>query len=434
MRAAGVAGAALSAIALVGCGLPTDGPRGEAIERTASITALPPSKPLPYCLVPVTPLVTDIAGHHIDRLAGRFTERGGPPRVQIGTGDVLSVTLFESAAGGLFFPIEGGLRTGNFLTLPSQIVDEKGNITVPYAGPIKARGHTAEEIQKEIVDALKDRALEPQAVVTVVERRNALITVIGSTGGGATAAGAVAGAGAALGGGVTGGGGSTRIPASLSGERVLDIIARAGGLGGSGQDTWVLINRNQKVAIAPFEALVYEPANNIFVYPQDTIFLYREPQTFLAFGATGHQTQVSFDAWRLSLAEALAKAGGLLDDHAEPRWVFLFRAERQKVAQELDPRCAVTDGTYVPVIYELDLRNPASMFLATQFPMRNKDIIYVSNSRTVESTKFIDHVRLINGALTDPITTALAAFALKTAINGTATASVLVGGVAPAGH
>jgi polysaccharide export outer membrane protein len=433
MRAAGLAGCALGGLVLAACGLPTDGPRGEAIERTASVTALPPSKPLPYCLVPITPLVTDVAGHHIDRLAGRFAERGGPPKVLIGTGDVISVTLYESAAGGLFFPIEGGLHAGNFLTLPPQIVDEKGDITVPYAGQIRARGHTAQEIQQKIVDALKDRALEPQAVVSVVERRNALITVLG-TGGGATAAGAVAGAGATLGGGVTGGGGSTRVPASLSGERVLDVIARAGGLSSAAQDTWVLVNRNQKVAIAPFEALVYEPANNIFVYPQDVVFLYREPQTFLAFGATGHQGQVPFDTWRISLAEALAKAGGLLDDHAEPRWMFLFRAERQKVAQELDPRCAVTDGAFVPVIYELDLRNPASMFLATQFPMRNKDVLYVSNARSVEGTKFINYVTLINSALTDPINTAIAAFALKTAISGTTTASVLVGGVTAAGH
>jgi polysaccharide export outer membrane protein len=421
MRAAVLAGAALAGLTLVGCSLPTDGPRGEAIERTASIRAVSESKPLPYCLVPVTPLVTDIAGHHIERLAGRFSDRTGPVRVQTGTGDVVSVTLFESAAGGLFFPLEGGLRTGNFLTLPNQVVDEKGDITVPYAGAIRARGRTAQEIQQAIVDALKDRALEPQAVVTVVERHYAMVTVLGTAPPTAVTGGTFTGGAA--------GGGTNRIPASLSGERVLDTIARAGGLTGTPQDTWVMINRDQKIAIAPFEALAYEPANNIFIQPQDVIFLYREPQTFLAFGATGRQAQVPFDSWRLSLAEALAKAGGLLDDHAEPRWVFLFRAERQKVAQELDPRCAVTDGQYVPVIYELDLRDPASMFLATQFPMRNKDVIYVSNARAVEETKFINYVRLINGALTDPINTALSAYALKAAIKGTASASVLVGGV-----
>jgi polysaccharide export outer membrane protein len=126
------------------------------------------------------------------------------------------------------------------------------------------------------------------------------------------------------------------------------------------------------------------------------------------------------------MAEALARAGGLLDDRAEPRWVFLYRAERQHIAQELDPRCATTDGTFVPVIYEADLRDPPSLFLVTQFPMRNKDIIYISNSRSVESSKFFTYVRLIDATLTDPINTAIAAYALKAAVNGTSTSSVLI--------
>ena len=42
--------------------------------------------------------------------------------------------------------------------------------------------------------------------------------------------------------------------------------------------------------MAPFGALVYEPANNIYVHPNDTIYLYREPQTFLTFGALGQPT------------------------------------------------------------------------------------------------------------------------------------------------
>ena len=395
---------ALAVLTLGGCGIPTSGPLGEAVEWHATAHVESDSKKLPYCLVPVTPRVVDVVNRHRERLAGQFSDRQGPATVQIGIGDVLTVTLFESAAGGLFFPIEGGLRNGNFLTLPNQIVDNKGDITIPYAGPIRAAGHTPQEIQTEIVDALKSRALEPQAVVTVVERRNAMISVLGEVNA------------------------AVRFPASTSGERVLDAISRAGGLRDHGQDTWVMVDRNHKVAVAPFEALVYEPANNIYVRAQDVVYVYKEPQTFLAFGATGKQGQIQFEAWRLTLAEGLAKAGGLLDDRAEPGWVFLYRSERQKVAQELGAKCAVTDGPYVPVIYEIDLRSPPSMFLATQFPMRNKDVIYISNARSVEGTKFMNYVRLFNATLQDPINTAISAYALKAAINGVSSSAVLVGG------
>ena len=86
-----------------------------------------------------------------------------------------------------------------------------------------------------------------------------------------------------------------------------------------------MLEREGKRALAPFGALVYEPINNIFAHPNDTIYMYREPQTFLAFGASGTQGQFNFDAWRLSLAEAVAKAGGLNDNVADRNPWFLYR-------------------------------------------------------------------------------------------------------------
>ena len=396
-----VAGGVL--LALAGCGMPTSGPRGDAVEWRAAVRVSSPER-LPYCLVSVTPRVADIVARSQYRLAGQFSDRRGPTTVQIGAGDVISVTLFEAAAGGLFFPLEGGLRNGNFLTLPNQIVDDQGSITVPYAGAIRAKGRTAQQIQTAIVDSLKGRALEPQAVVTVVERRNAMVSVLGEVG---TA---------------------MRFPANVSGDRVLDAIARAGGLKGPGQDSWVLLERRGKIAVAPFEALTHETGNNIYVQPQDTVYVYREPQTFLAIGAAGKQGQIPFDAWRLTLAEALAKAGGLLDERAEPGWVFLYRAERRQVAQQLDNSCGVNDGPYVPVIYEIDLRDPSTLFLASHLPMRNKDIIYVSNARSVETAKFMQHVRLLNQTIQDPIQTAIGAYILKAQIAGQSVGGVVITG------
>jgi polysaccharide export outer membrane protein len=390
---------ASAALGQSGC-VPTTGPRGELVEWSAT-TRVKYDEKLPYCLVSISPPVTQIVGSHQQRLAGRFSDRRAPTRVQIGIGDVISVTLYESGAGGLFFPLEGGLRTGNFLTLPNQIVDDRGMITVPYGGTIVARGRTEQEIQAAIVSALQGRALEPQAVVTVVERRNAMVSVVGEVG---------------L---------AVRFPASVAGERVLDAIARAGGIRSQGQDTWVLLERRSRVAVAPFEALIHEPANNIYVHPQDTIYVYKEPQTFLALGAFSKQGQVPFDAWRLTLAEALAKGGGLLDDHAEPAWVFVYRAERQQVAQELDRDCAVTQGPYVPVVYQLNLRDPAGLFLATQFPVRNKDAIYISNSRTVEAQKLMEHIRILNATIKEPVDTAISVYTLKSLIKGTATGVVV---------
>jgi protein involved in polysaccharide export with SLBB domain len=70
--------------------------------------------------------------------ANSANARRPPPRgIMLGVGDVVSITIFESL-GGLFFPNDAGARPGNFVTLPNQMADSNGNITVPYAGIIRA--------------------------------------------------------------------------------------------------------------------------------------------------------------------------------------------------------------------------------------------------------------------------------------------------------
>jgi polysaccharide export outer membrane protein len=369
---------------------------------------------LPYSLVRLTPQTVDILAHNVPRLAGAFADTSPPKDIRFGIGDVVSVTIFEAAAGGLFIPAEASVRPGNFITLPNQQVDSKGNISIPYAGDIRARGRTQVEVQQSIVDALKNRAIEPQAVVTLVDQRTSLISVLGDVNA------------------------PSRFPASHAGERILDAITRAGGPKNQGYDEWLMLDREGRRALAPFGALVYEPANNIYVHPNDTVYLYREPQTFLAFGAlalggggtsgAGGQGQFNFDAWRLSLAEAVAKAGGLSDGLADPTAVFLYRGETREVATQLGIDCSKFEGPIIPVIYSVDLRNPAGYFLATKFEMRNKDVLYVSNSPTVELTKAMSFFRMVVGTVNDPMVAAINFYALKAAIKGTSTTTTIVGG------
>ncbi len=218
----------------------------------------------------------------------------------------------------------------------------------------------------------------------------------------------------------------------LTPERMLDAITRAGGPAGPGQDEWVMLERDGRRALSPFGALLYEPANNILVHPNDTIYLYREPQTFLAFGALGSQQQIPFGAWRISLAEAVAKAGGLADGVADPASVFLYRGETRDVAEAMGIDCSPFQGPIIPVIYNINFRNPASYFLATTLEMRNKDVIYVSNSVSTEASKFLNYVRLINATINDPISNAINAYTLKNIIQtGTTNTAIITGATTP---
>ncbi|MGN6284147.1 MAG: polysaccharide biosynthesis/export family protein [Afipia sp.] len=362
-------------------------------------TAEPDS--LPYAFVKLEPNVVKILAQYTPRLSTAFANRSPPKAFRFGIGDTVSVTIFEAAAGGLFIPAEAGVRPGNYVTIPNQAVDNHGNISVPYAGAITAKGKTPSEVQQAIVAALKNRAIDPQAVVSLVDQKASLISVLGDV----RAAG--------------------RFPASASGERILDAITRAGGPNSQGYDVWVTLERAGHRASVPFGALVYEPTNNIYVLPNDTIYLYSQPQTFVAFGAAGTQGQYKFDAWRLTLAEAVGKHGGLSDSLADPASVFLYRGETREVAERLGIDCSKFLGPIIPVIYNVNLRDPSGYFLAQTFEMRNKDVIYISNAASVETTKFLNFLRTIMATANDPIIYATNGYALKAAINGVGSTTII---------
>jgi polysaccharide biosynthesis/export protein len=371
------------------------------------------SETVPYALVKLTTPVMDIlAAHEPKGLAGAFTDRRPPKNITFGIGDVVDVTIFEAAAGGLFIPLEAGVRPGNFVTLPPQIVDNNGNITVPYAGLIKAAGRTNVQVQDEIVEKIKNRAIEPQVIVALEQQRTSLISVIGSVNTPLRFA----------------------MPATGAQDRVLDTITRAGGISGPGYASWVMLERGGKRATVPFENLVMEPKNNIFVLPGDRIYVYQEEQKFISFGAFGvntvnttSQAQIPFGAWRLNLAEALGKAGGLSEFLADASSVFIYRQEPREVAELLGTDMTKFSGPLVPVIFWISFRDPGGYFLATRFQMRNDDIVFAANSASVESGKFLAYVTQVATTATSvlvgiqnvPITTQ--ALHTKTLIGATPT-------------
>jgi polysaccharide export outer membrane protein len=94
------------------------------------------------------------------------------------------------------------------------------------------------------------------------------------------------------------------------------------------------------------------------------------------------------------------------------------------VAEQLGIDCSPFTGPIIPVIYDINLRDPAGYFLASQFEMRNKDVIYIANAQSVDVGKFLNYVRLIIATANDPVTNANNVVALKNALNGVPTAIV----------
>src|SRR6516165_4113117 len=212
------------------------------------------------------------------------------------------------------------------VAIPEQVVGADGGVSVPFAGRIPVAGRSTVDVQRGIEQRLAEKAIEPQVIVTITKS-----VTYAATGSGEVVSGA-------------------RIPLSVNGDRLLDVIALAGGGKAPVYDTFIRLSREGVTATIPMETLVSVPAENIYAWPADVLTLVRIPQTFSVFGATGQNADVNFSSEKVTLAEALAKAGGLLDLRADPAGVFLFRFEPPRVVGALKaPPLAIGPGGTSPV-------------------------------------------------------------------------------------
>lgn len=347
--------ALLAATALSACSVvPSSGPtRSAVVAQGATVNA-------PFLLVPISDFAIErLAKFPGPSLYGKFGDYRGALEQRVGVGDTVTVNIFEAAGGGLFSqPVAAGQTSGSHsAVLPPQVVQRDGSITVPYAGRVEVNGKTTTEISKIIVERLTGKAIEPQIVVSLSKNLATSVTVTGE---------AVAGA---------------RVPLTAAGDRILDLVAEAGGITTPASETFVDLTRGNKTVRVPYQTLLNDPKENIFARPGDTLTLVRYPLTFTAVGATSANSVVPFSAIGISLAEAVGKASGILDTRADPEGVFVFRYEPVSVVKSfpgLTPKQAALN--LVPVVYLINMRDPSAMFLAQRFAMHDKDILFVSNS------------------------------------------------------
>jgi polysaccharide export outer membrane protein len=190
---------------------------------------------------------------------------------------------------------------------------------------------------------------------------------------------------------------SVTIPAQPVGQDGAISVPYAGRISVAGR-TPPEVSRGGITATIPMATLVSDPAENIYAWPGDVLTLILVPQSFSVLGAAGTNAQLNFTAEKMTLAEAIAKAGGLLDQRADPAGIFLFRYEPAAVVDALKaPNLATGPGGTSPVVYRIDLSDALAYFLAQRFPVEDKDIIFVANAQLNEMRKFFDLLSTLTG-------------------------------------
>lgn len=301
-------------------------------------------------------------------LAATFGNNLPAPNRTISKGDVLAVTIWEATAGtsSASSGSSSGPQVGiQATTVPPQMVNPKGDITVPFVGQIHVAGRSTVEVQHAIVRRLDGQAVKPQVLVTIVNDQSNLISVIGDVKK------------------------PDQYPLGVNGTRVLDAIARAGGSVAPAFDTIVQLTRRGTQRRVRLSQLLANPSENIFLEPEDVLYLLRDPEYVAVLGATKNNMRVEFGTERLTLAEVIGQSGGLVDIQAEPAGVFVFRLEPSDLVETLSTGhpARKIDRTLIPVVFQDDMRDPNGIFLAQAFDMNNKDIVYVANTQSVQLGK-----------------------------------------------
>ena len=380
-------------LCLAGCGgLPAAAPTSAQLIRTQD-------ENWEVYIVKVTSLVTKaLASYQGPSFPPALRMAKYTPSVALKPGDTVGITVYETAGSTLFSGTVPALMTGTpgmpapqSSTLPLQIVETDGRITVPYVGRVSVAGRTPSQAAALIQEGLSAQTVRPQVVVSLVGNTSNTVSV----GGEVNKAGLM--------------------PLTLRGERLLDVVAWGGGPKFPAIQVDLRLMRGQQVVSIPLQQVMSSPAENIVAQPNDAIVLVRNPKTFLVMGQTLKVNQYPFETETVTLAEGIARAGGAVEATANLSGVYLFRyepaafartvlsADRQAVdASYVASRAGALDGgTDAPVIYRIDLTQADGYFLAQQVQLRDKDVVLITTADSVQFLKLMQVIRSITGAYYD---------------------------------
>lgn len=347
--------AALAPLALAACAsLPSNGPTAHDIVKAAQAPGATFRVVEIDSPTTATPPATAAAEPRLSVLA----QEPAPVDI-IRPGDTLQITVYE--VGAALFAAPGanaaaaqasvaGAPAASGATLPPMVVGRDGTVGVPYVGPVQAAGLTPAQLADVIDQRLAGKSQSPQTVVSIRDDVGTAVIVMGEV--------------------KTPG----RRPLTLARERLLDAIALSGGPSEARYEADVRVTRSGRSIEEPLTDIASGGPDDILLQPGDRIDVISRPRSFEIFGAAGRVSEIPFQKPRITLAEAVARGGGPLDYQADPTAVFLFRPSE--------------GAKPVANIYRLNLKDPRAWFVAQNFDVHDRDIVFIANARTNAVQKF----------------------------------------------
>lgn len=254
---------------------------------------------------------------------------------RVGVGDVLDITIWDhpelTTPAGFRTPEQSGQR-----------VQADGSFFYPYVGQVQARGRTPEAIRDDLAQKLEEYIPDPQVDVRVASYKSQAVSVTGEVKA------------------------PTRQPLTDVALTLLDAINAAGGLTDKADPRRVTLRREGKNYMVDMQAFLEQGVrtNNPVLVNGDVVSVGRlELLEAYLLGKIVQPSTIDLTKENITLTQAVTRVGGLTEDSADARGIFVFRETPSGI-----------------VVYQLDATNPVAYLLGAQFTLMPQDVIYVTSA------------------------------------------------------
>lgn len=311
-------------------------------------------------LVPITPklLVMDRAVADSSAVPAALLSYKPEP-YRIGAGDTLYITVWDhpeltSPAG----PQQATVANG-------RLVRSDGTLFYPYVGQLKVTGMTIEELRKAISDKLATYVEKPQVDVSVVGYGSQRVTLNGAF--------------------IK----TDPLPINAVPLTLGQAVGAAMIDPKEANLSDLMLSRDGQVYHLDLDQLDHGSslAESIYLKDGDRLYLtYNDRQEAYVLGEVNRPMAIPFKTSSLSLTQALGRAGGLNQNSAKGKAVYVIRGAKN---------IETTPAT----VYELDASSPAAFALADHFEVKPGDVVFVGAAGVTRWNRFFSQVLPLATAL-----------------------------------
>ena len=271
---------------------------------------------------------------------------------RVGRGDILNITVYNHPE--LTIPagsMRSAAESGNW-------VHNDGTIFYPYIGKVSVEGKRVTEIRDEIAKSLAKYIESPQVDVTVAGFRSQRVYVTGEV----QQPGVLP---------------VTNVPMTL-----IEAVSASGGLTPEADWATVTLTRSGSEQLFSLREL-YQHGNteqNVLLQPNDVVHVARNDENkVFVLGEVRAPKSYMMGRSGMSLAEALADAGGMFESTANASGIFVIRQADPSTGRIAD-------------VYQLNAKNATALVMAEQFQLEQRDIIYVTAAPVARWNRVISQI------------------------------------------